>query len=87
MSDPVDVARVAGRSADLFSAAYQIGGNPAPDRQAMQAQIMDAFGVKPWLVGLAPVPWPTRVWHQVTFARWRGRRMIAREARASGDLP
>lgn len=30
-----------------------------------------AFGVKPWDIGLEPVPRRVRFWRKITFARWR----------------
>jgi hypothetical protein len=50
-----------------------------PDIERAQRQILAAFGVKPWLVGLAPTPWRIRIWNRITFARWRTHRRLARE--------
>lgn len=42
-------------------------------------ELCEAFDVKLYQVGLAPVPWRVRIWRKVSFARWRVERMIARE--------
>jgi hypothetical protein len=39
----------------------------------LRSQVLDAFGLKPWKIGLAPVPLRVRVWRAVTFAYRRGR--------------
>jgi hypothetical protein len=40
-------------------------------REAVRADILRAFGLKPWDIGLAPVPWRVKLWRTVTFARLR----------------
>lgn len=50
---------------------------PRPARD----DILRAFDLKPWHIGLAPVPLRVRIWHRITLARWRGQRAIARDRR------
>lgn len=45
-------------------------------------QTMQAFDVKPWHLGLCPVPWWRKAWSRVTFGRARVRRQIRRENEA-----
>lgn len=42
-------------------------------REAVRADILRAFGLKPYEVGIAPVPRRVRIWNKITFARWRVR--------------
>ena len=41
--------------------------------EALRAQVLSAYGVKPWDAGLAPVPLRVRIWRAVTLARRRGK--------------
>lgn len=41
--------------------------------EQIQACTLEAFGLKPWNIGAAPVPWRVRVWRRVTFAYRRGK--------------
>lgn len=65
---------------------FDIGDEDDPDpvlagalRAATCTDIARAFGLKPWHVGLAPVPWRVRLWRKITLARWRARRRIGPE--------
>lgn len=40
-------------------------------REAVRADILRAFGLKPWHIGLAPVPRHIRIWRTVTLAKRR----------------
>ena len=50
--------------------------------EQLQREICKAFGVKPWLIGLAPVPWWVPYWVKIRFpfdlvmARKRGLRRV-----------
>ena len=52
---------------------------PDTFHEHLQAEILKAFNLKPWHVGLAPVPWRVRVWNKVSFARWQAQRRFDRE--------
>ena len=41
--------------------------------ERLKAGILTAYGLKPWHVGLAPVPRRVRFWRVVTLARLRVR--------------
>jgi hypothetical protein len=41
-------------------------------RSQLQRQALEAFGVRPWHYGLAPVPLRVRIWRKLTFAYRRG---------------
>ena len=41
--------------------------------EAVQAQVLRAFGLKPWDAGLAPVPLRVRIWRTITRAYQRGK--------------
>ena len=49
-------------------------------REVNLREIIKAFGVKPWQVGVGQVPWRVRFWRRVSFARWRVARRRARDA-------
>lgn len=42
-------------------------------REAVRADVVRAYGLKPWDIGLAPVPRRIRIWRKITLARWRRR--------------
>jgi hypothetical protein len=42
------------------------------EQDELTAQVLGAYGLKPWDAGLAPVPLRVRIWRAVTFARRRG---------------
>ena len=50
-------------------------------RRETQQAILKAFVVKPWHIGLAPVPRRIRIWHKLTFWRWRTIRRYRRKAK------
>ena len=57
-------------------------------RSALQQQILDAYGLKAWHIGLVPVPRRIRIWWAVRRAlgiTWLIRRRVARKDRANGD--
>jgi len=39
----------------------------------LRKQTLEAFGLKAWDAGLAPVPWYVRLWRAATFAKRRGK--------------
>jgi hypothetical protein len=39
----------------------------------IRQRILRAYGLKAWQAGVAPVPWPVRLWRAVTFAYRRGK--------------
>jgi hypothetical protein len=41
--------------------------------EAIQAQVLRAFGLKPWDAGLAPAPLRIRIWRIITRAYRRGK--------------
>lgn len=54
----------------------------AAERERIQREVCQAFGVKPWLIGLAPVPWWYPWWvkirlpYDLAMARRRGLRRV-----------
>ena len=60
--------------------------------EAIQAQILRAFGLKPWDAGLVPVPLRIRIWRTITRAYqrrkaidWRSYNAAEAEARAATE--
>lgn len=43
----------------------------------LQRDTLSAFGLKPWNVGLSPVPLYVRIWRKLTFSRRRVKWMRA----------
>jgi len=48
--------------------------------EAVRADILRAFGLQPWQIGLAPVPRRIRIWRKVSFWRLRAVRRYRRKA-------
>lgn len=66
---------------------HQVLADPAADAaaKAMRDQILAAYGLKPWHIGLAPVPRHIRIWDKITFARRRAKRRTRREDHDGAD--